>query len=80
MAWRFGPTHACQGVWAAATVMFTVMLVSRVMGGDRVGGRWVRYIQGVDPADRYFTAFDVTGERTSAIGGVSLRGCNALMS
>jgi hypothetical protein len=41
VAWRFGPTHACQGVWAdAATVMFTVMLVSRVMGGDRVGGRW----------------------------------------
>jgi hypothetical protein len=35
-AWRFGPTHTC--VWVSAAG--TVMLVSRVMGGDRVGGRW----------------------------------------
>ena len=35
-SWRFGPTHTCVRVWAAGTVM----LVSRVMGGDRVGGRW----------------------------------------
>ena len=37
-AWRFGPTHACQGVGCRSAG--TVMLVSRVMGGDRVGGRW----------------------------------------
>ena len=49
-------------------------------GAVEDGVRWVRYIHGVEPADRYFATFDVTGERTSAIGGVSLRGCNAVIS